>query len=46
MDAVVRTARRAGAYKVQLMSADGREAHSFYEAIGFEARARGFRRYL
>lgn len=46
MDAVVRTARRAGAYKVQLMSADGREAHAFYEAIGFEARARGFRRYL
>ena len=46
MDAVVQAARAAGAYKVQLLSADGREAHAFYEAIGFEPRARGFRTYL
>ena len=46
MDAVVRTARDAGAYKVQLLSADGRDAHAFYEAIGFEPRAQGFRLYL
>ena len=46
MDAVVGAARAAGAYKVQLMSADGRNAHAFYEAIGFEPCAQGFRRYF
>ena len=46
MDAVVRAAREAGAYKVQLLSADGREAHAFYETLGFEPRAQGFRLYF
>jgi ribosomal protein S18 acetylase RimI-like enzyme len=46
LEVVVRSAREAGAYKVQLISADGREAHAFYEALGFESRAQGFRLYL
>jgi len=46
MDAVEHAARAAGAYKVQLMSADGRAAHAFYEAVGFEPRAQGFRKYF
>jgi GNAT superfamily N-acetyltransferase len=46
MDVVVDAARAAGAYKVQLMSANGRESHAFYEALGFEPRAQGFRKYL
>jgi GNAT superfamily N-acetyltransferase len=42
-------ARSAGCYKVQLLSHkrhahDG--AHSFYQSMGFEAEAEGFRRYL
>ncbi len=42
-------ARAAGCYKVQLLShkrhsEDG--AHAFYRAMGFEAEAEGFRRYL
>jgi GNAT superfamily N-acetyltransferase len=46
MDVVVRSAREAGAYKVQLLSAEGRDAHHFYEALGFEPRAQGFRLYF
>jgi ribosomal protein S18 acetylase RimI-like enzyme len=46
MTKVIGAARAAGAYKVQLLSADGREAHAFYRALGFEPRAQGFRRYL
>jgi GNAT superfamily N-acetyltransferase len=40
-------ARAAGAYKVQLLSGAGRtDAHALYEAAGFDAPVRGFRRYL
>ena len=36
-----------GCYKVQLMSTNSRkDAHAFYEAIGFKASAKGFRLYL
>jgi GNAT superfamily N-acetyltransferase len=42
-----RTARAAGCYKIQLLSARRRlEAHEFYRALGFESSAEGFRRYL
>jgi GNAT superfamily N-acetyltransferase len=41
-----RTARAAGCYKIQLLSARRREAHEFYRALGFEPSAEGFRRYL
>ena len=44
---VMARARAEGCYKVQLLSANGRErAHSFYEELGFEASSRGYRRYL
>jgi GNAT superfamily N-acetyltransferase len=46
MSDVIDAARGAGAYKVQLLSADGREAHAFYRALGFEPRAQGFRLYF
>lgn len=40
-------ARRAHCYKIQLLSRDSRvEAHAFYEAHGFGAVARGYRKYL
>ena len=40
-------AREAGAYKLQLLSnADRTDAHRFYEDLGFEQSARGYRRYL
>jgi ribosomal protein S18 acetylase RimI-like enzyme len=39
--------RKAGCYKVQLMSTNTRkEAHRFYRALGFEDTALGFRLYL
>jgi GNAT superfamily N-acetyltransferase len=45
-DAVAR-AHAAGCYKVQLLSRKERsDAHRFYEAVGFEPTAEGFRRYL
>lgn len=47
MTDVVRAARSAGCYKVQLLSRNDRgEAHLFYEAIGFTQSAVGFRMYL
>ncbi len=40
-------ARQAGCYKVQLLSNKKRhEAHQFYQDLGFEASAHGFRLYL
>jgi GNAT superfamily N-acetyltransferase len=41
-----RRARQAGCYKVQLMSADHRGVGAFYETLGFEPRARGYRKYF
>ena len=47
MEASVSRAREAGCYKVQFLSNRGRtSAHAFYEAIGFEQLAAGFRMYL
>jgi ribosomal protein S18 acetylase RimI-like enzyme len=47
MEAAVQTAVEAGCYKVQLLSRrDRADAHSFYEAVGFERLAEGYRRYL
>ncbi|MFC1900489.1 GNAT family N-acetyltransferase [Chloroflexota bacterium] len=40
-------AKEAGCYKVQLMSDKSRkEAHEFYNAIGYKASSEGFRLYL
>jgi GNAT superfamily N-acetyltransferase len=45
--AAVGLAEGAGCYKVQLLSGEHRaEAHGLYEALGFDAPVRGFRRYL
>jgi GNAT superfamily N-acetyltransferase len=47
MEHAIRRAREAGCHKVQLLSNKKRqEAHKFYEALGFEASAHGFRLYL
>jgi GNAT superfamily N-acetyltransferase len=47
MDDVLGRARRAGCYKIQLLSRKGRtDAHAFYEHQGFEGLAEGFRLYL
>ena len=47
MDEAVRQARQAGCYKLQLMSGKHRvEAHEFYERVGFERAAEGFRVYF
>ena len=46
MDEAERRAREAGCYKVQLMSADERGVGAFYEGLGFELRARGYRKYF
>jgi GNAT superfamily N-acetyltransferase len=47
MDGAFALARGAGCYKVQLLSGAHRaETHRFYEAMGFDAPVRGFRRYL
>lgn len=39
-------AESAGCYKIQLLSGEGRDMHSFYQACGFRPIAQGFRRYL
>jgi GNAT superfamily N-acetyltransferase len=47
LEAAVGLARRAGCYKVQLLSRAEREAaHRFYESRGFRAVAQGYRLYL
>jgi GNAT superfamily N-acetyltransferase len=47
MAEVVAMAQAAGCYKVQLLSRKERsDAHRFYQAVGFEPAAEGFRRYL
>lgn len=47
MREVIERARRAGCYKVQLMSNVRREgAHDFYRSLGFEENAQGFRLYF
>jgi ribosomal protein S18 acetylase RimI-like enzyme len=47
MRAALDLARRAGCYKVQLLSrADRAAAHAFYESAGFRPTAAGFRAYL
>ncbi|MEX0666663.1 MAG: GNAT family N-acetyltransferase [Acidimicrobiia bacterium] len=47
MREIERRAREAGCYKVQLLSRKNRkEAHAFYDAVGYEASAEGFRRYF
>jgi len=47
MEDVTRRAREAGCYKLQLLSSRRRtQAHAFYQALGFEASAQGFRIYL
>jgi N-acetylglutamate synthase-like GNAT family acetyltransferase len=47
MGEVMSRVRKAGAYKIQLLSRRGRaEAHEFYTSLGFEASAEGFRLYL
>jgi ribosomal protein S18 acetylase RimI-like enzyme len=47
MEEVGRRAVAAGCYKVQLLSRKHRvEAHAFYESVGFEAVAEGFRCYF
>ena len=47
MKYAISQARKAGCYKVQLLSNKKRhEAHQFYEVLGFENSAHGFRLYL
>lgn len=46
MDAAAQLAASSGCYKVQLLAADGDEAHTFYRACGFQPLAQGFRLYL
>jgi len=47
MAEVVAMGKAAGCYKVQLLSRKERsDAHRFYQAVGFEPAAEGFRRYL
>ena len=46
MDEAERRARAAGCYKVQLLSAEERGVRIFYENLGYEARAVGFRKYF
>jgi ribosomal protein S18 acetylase RimI-like enzyme len=47
MEEAARRAREAGCHRLQLISRVQRaEAHAFYEAIGMEASARGFRLYF
>jgi GNAT superfamily N-acetyltransferase len=47
MQEVRRRAAAAGCYKIQLLSRKHRvEAHAFYESVGFEPVAEGFRHYL
>ena len=47
MDYVLAQAKKAGCYKIQLISDKSRtEAHKFYEALGYNASGHGFRLYL
>jgi GNAT superfamily N-acetyltransferase len=47
MEHCMKLAREAGCYKVMLTSDNRREAaHKFYESIGFQASAHGFRHYF
>jgi len=47
MEYAIKYAREAGCYKLQLSSSKTRhEAHRFYENLGFEASAHGFRLYF
>jgi GNAT superfamily N-acetyltransferase len=47
LQAAVNLARRAGCYKVQLLSrAERSAAHAFYESHGFRAVAQGYRLYF
>jgi ribosomal protein S18 acetylase RimI-like enzyme len=47
MDEIVSRCRHAGCYKIQLLSRKHRRsAHVFYESLGFERSAEGFRLYL
>jgi GNAT superfamily N-acetyltransferase len=47
MDEAIRRAGEAGCYKLELSSNERRtEAHAFYRASGFEARARTFRHHF
>lgn len=47
MEHAISRAREAGCYKLQLSSSKTRdEAHHFYESLGFEASAHGFRLYF
>jgi GNAT superfamily N-acetyltransferase len=47
MEEIVRRCRQAGCYKIQLLSRKHRQsAHVFYEGLGFQRSAEGFRLYL
>ena len=47
MEHAINRSREAGCYKLQLASSKTREeAHRFYESLGFEASAHGFRLYF
>lgn len=47
MEAAFDFARSLGCYKVQLVSANRRDAaHHLYDAMGFDADVRGYRRYF
>ena len=47
MKDIIERAQQAGCYKIMLTSDNRRaEAHHFYESLGFEASARGFRLYF
>lgn len=47
VEEAIARARKAGCYKVQLLSnKKRRKAHHFYQDLGFEASAHGFRLYL
>ena len=47
MDYALAQAKKAGCYKIQLISDKSRkEAHKFYRALGYKASGHGFRLYL
>jgi GNAT superfamily N-acetyltransferase len=47
MEEIVRRCRQADCYKIQLLSRKHRRsAHTFYESLGFQRSAEGFRLYL
>jgi GNAT superfamily N-acetyltransferase len=47
MESVISLAKEAGCYKIMLTSDLRRErAHKFYQSVGFQASAHGFRLYL